>query len=188
MSISGEEYKKEHLPNNAFTVELLTKEDVNKLKPILETHVRDSETGEWIQTEVDEIQTYMRGEKDKFGRTRKYFVAKDDKRNILGCIGITQPEPAMLSHFSTTPDESMELVNAFVSDSVFRGGGVGKELFNAACNFAKMDGKKQIILNSGPRYKKSWGFYDRVCDESKGFLVDHYGKGRHAKTWIKLLK
>lgn len=83
----------------------------------------------------------MCGEKDKFGRIRKYFVAKDNKQNILGCVWITDPEPIMLSHFSTTSDKSIELVNAFVSNSVFRGGGVGKALFNAACNFAKEKNK-----------------------------------------------
>lgn len=188
MAVFRDEYRREHLPNNIFTIEPLAGKDIDKLKPILEAHVRDDETRESIQAEIDEIQAYMHGGKDRFGRIRKYFVARDDKQNILGCVAITEPEPIMLSHFSTTPDESMELVNAFVSDSVFRGGGVGKALFNTACNFAKEKGKKQIILNSGPRYKKSWGFYDRVYDQNRGFLIDHYGKGRSAKTWAKVLK
>ena len=106
----SEKYKKEHLPKETFTVDVLTDSDVDKLKPILETHIKDDETGELVQTEIDEIQGYMNGEKDKFGRTRTYFVAKDNKGNILGCVGITEPEPIMLSHFSTTPDESMEIV------------------------------------------------------------------------------
>ena len=182
-----DEFKKEHLQSILPTVEPLEEKDIEQLKPILETHVRDSETGEIIQREVADIQGYMKGKKDVFGRTRKYFVARDDKDNLLGCIGYTQPEPKMISHFNTSPEESAELVNAFVSASVYRGGGVGKTLFNAACDRVKTDGKKQVILNSGPRYKKSWGFYDRLCDESKGFLIDYYGKGRHAKTWRKAL-
>lgn len=179
-----EGYKKEHSPIS-FTIEPLLIEEVDKLKPILETHVRDSKTGEIIQEEVADIRGYMRGNKDALGRMRKYLVAKDDQGIILGCIGYTEPEPKMISHFNTTVEESMELVNAFVSVNAYRGGGVGKALFNAACEKANEEGKKQIILNSEPRYKKSWGFYDRFCDESRGFLVDHYGKGRHAKTWKK---
>lgn len=57
----------------------------------------------------------------------------------------------------------------------------------AICDKGRKLGKKQLVVNSGPRYKDSWGFYDRMCDESAGFLSDKFGKGRDAKAWKKKL-
>ena len=34
----------------------------------------------------------------------------------------------------------------------------------------------QILLSSGPRYRESWGFYDKVCDRRGTLLVDKFGK------------
>ncbi|MDO8621221.1 MAG: GNAT family N-acetyltransferase [Candidatus Levybacteria bacterium] len=164
----------------------LGENDIAQLEPILIQHVR-SDAGEILLNEIDDIKRYMKGGQDQYGRTRTYFVAKDETGKVLGCTAYSQPDPDMLRHFNTTPELSIELLNNFVSGEVFRGGGIGRKLFTAVCNEAKKLGKKQLVLNSGPRYKASWGFYDRVCDESYGFLPDKFGKGRHAKTWKKAL-
>lgn len=55
MSISGEEYRREHLSNNDFTIEPLANGDIDKLKPILKIHAQGEETEELIRTEIDEI-------------------------------------------------------------------------------------------------------------------------------------
>jgi hypothetical protein len=46
----------------------------------------------------------------------------------------------------------------------------------------KRFGKKQLLINSGPRYQKSWGFYDKYA-EPTDFIQNKYGEGGHAKTW-----
>lgn len=164
----------------------LEENDIAQLEPILKQHVRN-DAGEILLNEIDDIKGYMRGKQDGYGRTRTYFVAKDETGKVLGCTAYSQPDPDMLNHFSTTPELSVELLNNFVSGEVFRGGGVGRKLFTAICEEVKRLGKKQLVLNSGPRYKASWGFYDKVCDESCGFLPNKFGEGRHAKTWKKAL-
>lgn len=165
----------------------LVQEDIAQLEPILVEHVRDSDTDEVLQDEINAIKGYMQGEKDEYGRTRTYLVAKDATGKVLGCTAYSEPDPDMMGHFNTTPQDSIELLNNFVSSEVFRGGGVGRKLFTAICDEGRKLGKKLLVVNSGPRYKDSWGFYDRMCDESAGFLPNKFGEGLHAKTWKKNL-
>lgn len=166
-------------------VQSLIQEDIGQLEPILVQHVRDTDTGEVLWDEINAIKGYMQGEKDEYGRTRTYLVAKDATGKVLGCTAYSEPDPDMMGHFNTTPEESIELLNNFVSSEVFRGGGVGRKLFTAICDEARKLGKKLLVVNSGSRYKDSWGFYDRMCNENAGFLPNKFGEGRDAKTWRK---
>lgn len=166
----------------------LQESDIEAFDPILRQHVRDRRTGVILNGEIEEIKGYMRGEKDEEnGRTRKYLVAKDLTGRVVGCMAYSTPDADMIKHFNTTPDESAELLNAFVANDVFRGGGVGRQLFNAICDEVRKEGKSKLLINSGPRYKASWGFYDKFCDENMGFIKDKYDKGGDANTWIRYL-
>jgi N-acetylglutamate synthase-like GNAT family acetyltransferase len=94
----------------------------------------------------------------------------------------------MEQHFGDLePHQTAELLNAFVDREYFRGGGIGRKLFERICQEASSNGKKFLVLNSGPRYMRSWGFYDVMCDQDRGNIADLYGPGRDAKTWIKSL-
>src|SRR5258708_2972796 len=168
-------------------IKRLHEDDIAELETILSQHVFSRETGEIIQNEIASIKDYMWGDMDESGRIRTYLVAKDQSGNILGCMAYAIPDPDMIKHFDTTFEESAELLNAFVSNEVFRGGGVGRKLFKAVCAEVKSQGKKELVVNSGPRYQESWGFYDKVCDGNWGFIKNKYGQGRDAKTWIKHL-
>lgn len=168
-------------------VEPLREDDIDRLEPILREYVRDRNTSEIVITEIDDIKRYMRGGEDEERRARKYFVARNDSGKVLGCMAYSRPDKDMLRHFNTTADESAELLNAFVAPSVSRGKGIGRKLFEVICNAAKKEGKEYLLVNSGPRYRTSWGFYDKMCDESGGFIVGKYGKGGDAKTWRKRL-
>lgn len=168
-------------------VESLNESEIEALRPVLIEHVRDRDTNEILWGEIADIEAYMRGEKDKEGRTRTYLVAKNELTGeALGCMAYSTPDTDMLNHFNATPDESAELLNAFVA-SKFQGQGIGKKLFGRVCEATRQQGKKLLLINSGPRYQKSWGFYDKVCDESCGFIKEKYGSGSDAKTWKKKL-
>lgn len=166
----------------------LKESDINHFDSILTAHVWDRRTGEILTDEIASIKGYMRGEKDEYGRTRTYVVAKDQTGKVLGCMAYAVPDPDMVKHFHLENTvESIELLNAFVSPEIFRGGGVGRKLLNAICEAGLQEAKKQLLIHSGPRYKESWGFYDKLTDESCGFIENKYGEGRHAKTWRKQL-
>lgn len=167
-------------------IETLAEADIAQLEPILTEHVKDRDTAEVLLGEINEIMEYMCGSKDEYGRIRTYFVAKDFTGKVLGCMAFSEPDLDMFKHFATTSEESAELLNAFVASDV-QGQGVGGKLFNAVCDEARKEGKRQILINSGPRYKDSWGFYDKVCDENCGFIIGKYGEGGDAKTWRKRL-
>jgi ribosomal protein S18 acetylase RimI-like enzyme len=170
------------------TVERLVEEDINLLEPILRQHVRDLYTHEVVEAEVLAIQDYMRGIVDSSGRVRHYLVAHSENQKAIGCMAISIPDVDMTEHFGTDAVESAELLNIFVDTNYLGGKGVGKALFEAACVYASSYGMRYLLVNSGPRYRSSWGFYDRVCDSSHGFIQHKYGAGRHAKTWKKRLQ
>lgn len=177
----------EFVSGNPIEIRPLQESDITKLEPILRQHIRDSETGEVIESEVTSVKGYMVGKEDEYGRTRRYLVARSGDQ-VLGCMAYSEMDPDMVKHFDDIePDEAVELLNAFVNANVFRGGGVGKKLLQGVCDAAKAEGKKFLTIHSGPRYKKSWGFYDHLTDKSRGFIENKYGKGRHAKTWLKQL-
>lgn len=180
--------KKELVSQYQVEIKPLQPQDIDQFDSILRQHVRDRETGEVLEDEIAEIKGFMRGEKDDYGRTRKYFVAKSSSGQMIGCMAYTVMDPDMVRHFSDlNPQDTVELVNAFVDSLVFRGGGVGRKLFDALCTSARSENKKYLTVNSGPRYKASWGFYDHMCDENRGMIVEKYGKSGDANTWVKNL-
>jgi len=177
------------MPNKdcSIVVRALERSDIGALEAILRQHVRDLHTHEVVESEVTAIIDCMGAIPDSNGHIRHYLVACDHTDIPVGCMAVACPDQDMLMHFSTTENESVELLNAFVSKSHFRGEGVGRRLFEAACKYASAHGANYLLVNSGPRYKNSWGFYDRLCDSDHGFIENKYGPGRHAKTWKKNL-
>jgi predicted N-acetyltransferase YhbS len=180
--------KKALLGHRVEVLELI-EPDIEKLMPILIEHVKDRNTHEVLWDEISDIKSYMKGKKDNNDRTRRYLVAKDETGKVWGCMAYSTPDPDMIKHFNISKvDDAAELLNAFVSSEVFRGGGIGKRIFEAICNDAKERGKRVLVIHSGPRYKKSWGFYDKMCGENHGFILVKYGKGGDAMTWqLKLV-
>lgn len=169
-------------------VKPLELKDIDQFDAILRQHVRDRNSGEILEAEIAEIKGFMRGACDEYGRTRKYLVAKSSSGQIIGCMAYSVMDPDMVKHFSGLPsNETAELLNAFVDSEVFRGGGVGRKLFESVCQTAKSEGKKYLAINSGPRYKASWGFYDHMCDENRGMIIEKYGQGGDANSWLKRL-
>ena len=169
-------------------VRALKPADRANIEPILREHVRDPVTGSVIEAEVASILGYMNGAPDTEGRHRRYLVAADPHGWLIGCVAIGTPDKRMREHFGIRAENSRELLNAFVASSHFRGKGVGRALFEAACAAARDEGATELVLNSGPRYKDSWGLYDKTCDSSAGFIKDYFGPGRDAKTWRKDLR
>lgn len=166
----------------------LQESDIDQFEPILTAHVWDRRTDEVLTDEIEAIKGYMRGEKDEYGRVRTYIVAKDQAGKVIGCMAYAIPDPDMVKHFQLeNPEDSIELLNAFVSPDVFRGSGVGRQLLAAICEAGRQEAKKQLLIHSGPRYQESWGFYDKMTDEHTGYIENKYGEGRHAKTWRKEL-
>ena len=184
----GEDKKKDLVLQMQVEIKPLEEGDIEQLDPILRQHVRDRYTQAILGEEIADIEDYMRGGKDEYGRSRKYLVAKSAEGRVWGCMGLTVMDPDLVKHLpDKDPKETMELVNAFVDSEVYRGGGVGKKLFDAICEMARAERKKYLTLSSGPRYKASWGFYDRFCDENTGMIIGKFGPGGDANTWLKRL-
>lgn len=178
---------KERLIHTEISILPLVEEDIPYLEPILRQHVRDRNTGVIVEEELQAIKEYMLGALDECGRKRSYLVAKTAEGEVLGCMAYAVPDPDMLAHFQADPGNSVELLNAFVDQEVYRGSGVGRKLFEAVCQEAKSSGMTQLLIHSGPRYKASWGFYDKMCGENQGMLIEKYGQGGDAMTWKKAL-
>lgn len=181
---------KETLKSHTIEVSEIRESDIEQFEPILEAHVRDRKTDKIVWGEIADIKSYMRGGKDGEERTRKYLVARDETGKVWGCMAYSTPDQDMVKHFNIQdPEKTAELLNAFVSPEVFRGGGVGQKIFGAICKDAKENGRDILVIHSGPRYKKSWGFYDRMCGENQGMIIGKYGDpgDGDAMTWKKEL-
>ncbi len=162
-------------------------DDLIKLKPILETWIKNRNTGEPIPEEVEEDLQFLR-DSIKGQGNRTYLVAETTDNKVVGMIGLTSPGQRMLE-FATTSNPT-ELINAYVDKSRRGGGGVGTALVQALEKVARQRGFTEILLNSGPRYKNTgWGFYDKLSGfERVGIAVKMYGEGGDAPVWRKELK
>ncbi|MBI4534447.1 MAG: hypothetical protein HY711_10930 [Candidatus Melainabacteria bacterium] len=161
--------------------------DIIAVRAVLEQHVVDGLTGEPVEDEIEGILACMCNMPDEFGRKRKYFLAKQaDNDLIVGLMSYANAQHEIAEHCKTLATESAELLNAFVCRTVQRIG-VGQQLFQHVCEAASHEGKKWLLVVSGPRYSQSWGFYDAACDAFMGYMVNAYGDDVHAKTWRKSL-
>jgi predicted N-acetyltransferase YhbS len=176
------------ISNIHISVNPLVKGDIPQLEPILRQHIKDRYTEDVDEEEVRSIIEYMRGnaEESRGGNARRYLVAKNQEGRVIGCVSCSEPEQDMLEHFGVSIDEAAEGLNLFV-DNTFSNQNVGTELVENMFNAARTEGKKYVIVNSGPRYMKAWSFHDKMFDERRGFMVGKYGSGGDAMTWIKTL-
>lgn len=128
----------------------LLESDLPTIKPILETWIRQKETGEIIAEEVQEVLEYMRSSIDQ-QNDRTYFVAEEPDGKVVGVMGTKTPDELMCG-FATTNNPT-EMVNAYVSVDKRGGKGVGSALVRTLETEARAKGFTEIVLNSGPRYK-----------------------------------
>lgn len=182
-------------------IEPLQQKHIEELEPVIREYVRDRNTGEIVESEIDEIKKYMRGEEEvidkekNITRKRIFSVALDNRGKAIGCMAYSDPDLQMVKHFEDIlkmdsreqHEKCVELLNAFVSKESARGKGVGKKLFESICDNVKSIGKDIVLVNSGPRYKASWEFYDKIGMQRQGSIIGKYGEGGDAMTWIKRL-
>ncbi len=172
------------------TVRDLKRGDLPFLKPILETWIKDRETGEPIPEEVEEDLQIMADSIDH-KNDRTYVVAENSDGEVIGIAGFKTPDPRMIP-FTQTPNPA-ELINAYVKSDERKGRGVGRALVAKLEEEARANGYTEIILNSGPRYKDTgWPFYDKLVNDIDrykrvGVAVGYYGEGGDAPIWRKIL-
>lgn len=168
----------------------LERSDLSALEQILRHHVRDLLDGRIVDAEIAAIAHYMEGGADEQGRYRSYLVACDTSDQPLGCAALSRSDTRLIHHLRLDAEQAirtLELLNVFVHHDALRQQGIGRALVAAAAEEAMAAGARQLLVNSGPRYRTSWGFYDHLFDMDYGMLNDYYGPGRHAKVWSKQL-
>lgn len=176
-------------PEDGF-IHWLEQADLPVLDAILRQHVRDLNDGSVVESEIAAIRQCMAGAADAEGRYRSYLVAHGADGVPLGCMALSKPDKRMRQHLGldARPEvQALELLNVFVHRDAMRGRGIGRALLKATCEEARAAGAAQLVVNSGPRYRASWGFYDHLFDASHGAMTDYYGPGRHAQVWSKTL-
>ena len=163
-------------------IEPLKPTDVEGLLSILREDVRDRDTGEVIESDIQKIQGFMRGEKDEHGRVRKYLVARGDDDRVYGCMAYSSPpDPDIVSLFKSDPIHSAQLLDVFVPDP-----DVASKLLNRLCIQAAKEGKRQLWIASNLRYESYWVFFEKMCGRPKGFFW-RSGEQGHTEIWLKSL-
>lgn len=160
-------------------------QDIPSLRPILDTWIRDRNTGQLIQTEIEEVLLDVKGSVSSTNNIT-YLVAEKTDGEVIGMLGFRAPEEKMLPYVST--QNPAEMINAYVDKNHRGGKGVGRALVSKVEELAKQKGHTEIIFNSGPRYRYSgWAIWVRIFGEPVAVAKDYYGKGGDAMVWRKLL-
>ena len=157
--------------------------DMPTLKKISEYWLQDF--GAIAHDEVEKDMKTLHESLEK-GSPTNMFVATTPDGKVIGMMGVTlQPKPELLP-FAKTDDPS-ELIVAYVHPDYRAGKGVGTALINASQKLAREKGKKEILLESGPRNKHTgYPFYDKQPGFKRvGKINDFYGKGLHTVVWQK---
>lgn len=168
------------------TIRPLREEDILALRQISEYWLRD--LGRVAYEEVEGDMATLRESLDD-GSTKHMFVAQTQDGEVVGMMGISEKPKDPLIPFAQT-ENPCELIVAYVHPE-FRGGqGVGTALINASQDLARNLGKKEILLESGPRNIRSgYPFYDKQPGFKRvGQIKNFYGKGVHTIVWQKTFK
>ncbi len=159
-------------------------DDIEQLRPVFETTIRDPITREIFTDEVSENLEYA--EQFRRGQGEMYFaVALAAGRQAVGVMALRPLAPSMRQFAETA--RPVELTTACVMDSQ-RGSGVGRALVSHLETVAKERGHSEIVLNSGPRYRATgWPFWRRLYGEPVAVAKDYYGPRFDAMVWRKIL-
>jgi RimJ/RimL family protein N-acetyltransferase len=170
--------------NNTVKIRNARMSDLEPLRPILEHWIRDRNTGSLLQEEVKGVTAAIEASiQGKNGRT--YVIAEDSNDKVVGVMGMANPDEDMQPYITTA--KPVELMNAYV-DPVVRGSGVGKKLAAELEVKARLAGYKELIINSGPRYRDTgWFFWSSLYGEPVAVQEDLYGLGGDAPVWRKSL-
>lgn len=149
-------------------------------------------TGFWLRdgsliayNEVEEDMEVVR-ESFREASDKSVFVAESEGGEVIGMMGLSDEPKQELIPFAQT-DNPSELIIAFVHPTYRGGHGVGTALITTVQNLAMSKGKKEILLESGPRHISSgYPFYDKQPGFKRaGIIKDFYGKGADTVVWQK---
>jgi ribosomal protein S18 acetylase RimI-like enzyme len=167
------------------TVRQLRAADLIPVERILSLWVRESPSSPPLATEIDGYLALMSSSLAE-NTGYRYLVATAEEF-VVGVVGMRPPCREM--HPFVMTDRPVEMINAYVETRLRQGRGVGTALVRELERLARACGYREMVLNSGPRYRGSgWKFFDRLKDyERRGAVMDLYGPGGHAPVWGKLL-
>lgn len=166
----------------SFVVRDLEERDISNIIPILQTWIRDSETHEVIAEEIFEVLSYM---KESMQIHERFYVVADTSGKVIGVGGVVTPDETMKTFTQTS--NPCELKNMYVAEGQ-RGRGVGRAIIEKLIQEAQSQGFTEMVLNSGPRFAHSWGFYDSLEGFKRvGMAENYYGEGVSAPVWIRKL-
>ena len=161
----------------------LQENDIPALRGILEYWLRDFEViaHDEVEKDISTLKESLNDESNKM-----MFVAENAEGKVIGMMGLAVLPKQELLQFAKT-DSPSELIIAYVHPDHRSGKGVGTALINAIQDLAKVKGRKEILLESGPRnIHTGYPFYDRQPGFSRiGQIENFYGKGLHTMVWQK---
>lgn len=175
-----------HHPEQPFEgiIRPLQEQDILNLQPILETWIKNGETNQVLEDEVRSVMDAMK-ESLTGQSNRTYLVAQTTTGELIGTMGCKIPGQDMLPFALTS--NPIEIINAYVAQQHRAGKGVGRALAKAIETKAQVQGYKELLVNSGPRYKDTgWGFWTKLYGEPATIAEKMYGQDGDAPVWRKV--
>ena len=106
---------KESIPQT-ITTRKIRQVDLAKVRPILETWIRDSQTGQVLTDEINEVLARIQGSIN--GDNQYGYLVAESPTQLLGIIGYRPPEGRVMEF--TITDKPAEGINLY-ADSQIRG-------------------------------------------------------------------
>ncbi|HSW74648.1 MAG TPA: GNAT family N-acetyltransferase [Candidatus Saccharimonadales bacterium] len=160
-------------------------ENPELLRPVLESAIVDSATGESITEDIESILSSIPRSEEAMPGKYAAVAWSPESVKALGMMGLTTPGEVMRSFARTS--NPVELINAYVL-SAARGLRIGSALVSHLERKAADQGFTEIILNSGPRFRLSgWPFWRHTYGEPIGVARGYYGPHLDAPVWHKVL-
>jgi len=159
----------------------LQENDIPALRQISEHWLHDFGVIAYDEVEGD-METLRESLKE--GSDKKMFVAQTADGKVIGMMGVKLHPKKELLRFAKT-DDPCELIVAYVHPDYRKGQSVGTALITASQDFARAQGKKEILLESGPRnIETGYPFYDRQPGFQRvGKINDFYGPELDTVVW-----
>jgi ribosomal protein S18 acetylase RimI-like enzyme len=154
-----------------------------ELRDVLLSAVVNPLTREPVMDEIEDILALVPTTDAEMAKKYTVVAKRAGQDAIIGMMSLKEPDKVIRSF--ATGSNPVEITNAYASS---RQRGIGSALLSHLEDKAQQDGRSEIVLVSGPRFRLSgWPFWRRKYGEPVG-IAEHYFEGAYdGMVWRKSL-
>jgi hypothetical protein len=154
-----------------------------QLRDVLMSTVVNPITREPVVDEIEDILATLPIAEETMANKYSVVALGTGSRAVLGTMSLIEPDAVMRSF--APGDDPIEITNAYVGQ---RKSGIGSALVRHLEAKARTDGHSDIVLVSGPRFRRSgWPFWRKMYGEPAGVAELYFENTYDGMVWHKAL-